>query len=60
MLTKNRIIGKFANYLFDEYGLNDYAKRDAVFGYAWERGHSSGFAEVELIFFELIPLLDLG
>lgn len=43
--------------LFEEYGIENYPKKEKVFEYAWDRGHSSGFSEVEIYFEELVQLL---
>lgn len=48
---------EFELALFKEYGVEDNPKREKCFQLAWERGHSSGYNEVEIQFSEIVELI---
>jgi hypothetical protein len=52
-----RLHTEFKEDIFDEFGVQNHPKRERVFEMAWDRGHSSGFSEVYLVFEELVELI---
>lgn len=48
---------QFKTALLKELGLTGHPKAEKLYAMAWEKGHSSGFGEVELIAGELAELL---
>lgn len=52
-----RLHNEFKEDIFEEFGFQDHPKRERVFELAWDRGHSSGFSEVYLVFEELVELI---
>lgn len=44
--------------LEEKYGTSDNPKRDLLWDKAWDHGHSSGFAEVELYYSDFLELID--
>ena len=51
-------IQDFANMLFEKYQVQDNPKAQKAFDIAWDYGHSSGYNEVEIMFEELLPLIE--
>lgn len=57
---EGRLIDLFWSDICEEYGISpDHPKYSLLSSMAWEHGHSSGFAEVDYWFGELIQLIDL-
>ncbi len=54
---QHKIIEDFKLALFKEYEVEDNTKREKCFEIAWEKRHSLGFNEVEIIFSELVELI---
>ncbi len=52
-----KIDEEFKLALYEEYGVETNPKREKVFSMAWERGHSSGYGEVESEFMDLVDLI---
>lgn len=52
-----KIQDDFQNALYEEYGVKDHPKREKMYSKAWERGHSSGYAQVESEFEEIVELM---
>jgi hypothetical protein len=52
-----RLHTEFKEDIFEEFGVQNHPKRERVFELAWDRGHSSGFFEVYLVFEELVELI---
>ncbi len=52
-----RLHTEFKEDIFGEFGVQNHPKRERVFELAWDRGHSSGFSEVYLVFEELVELI---
>lgn len=48
---------RFKTDLFKEFGVTDNPKREKAFSIAWERGHASGYYEVELCFMNIVELI---
>lgn len=51
--------GAFMLYLHDEYGTGELpdAVDSALYGKAWEMGHSAGYSEIELMYGDLADLV---
>lgn len=54
---KARLIKQFEQDLAEEFGVTGNPKADLLFGKAWEQGHGSGFAEVCLVYADLVDLI---
>ena len=52
-----KIDQEFKQALFVEYGVQNHPKREKAFAMAWDRGHSSGYNDVELEFVDLAELM---
>jgi hypothetical protein len=48
---------EFELALYKEYGVENNPKREKAYRMAQERGHSSGFSEIENIFVDLLELI---
>ncbi len=53
----NEIMLQFKAELLKSLGLENHPKSELLWDMAWERGHSSGYGEVELVADELANLL---
>jgi hypothetical protein len=53
---ENERLERFMNASLDDVGLEDHPNKKAIFDYAWEEGHSSGFHEV---YYHLSAISDL-
>jgi hypothetical protein len=54
---QNRLNTLFKLDLETEHGVTDNTKRDRLFALAYEEGHSSGYAEVALVYGRLVELI---
>lgn len=43
--------------LAKEHGVEGHPKLELLYSIAWDLGHSSGYAEVETYFAQLVPLI---
>lgn len=57
-LAVNRVNETFKTDLLAALGLNNHPKANKVYGMAWDRGHSSGYAQVAYESQELSELLE--
>lgn len=55
-IETNRLEAMFEEDALKDVGLENHPKKNAIFGYAWEKGHSSGHSEV---YNELTDLVEL-
>lgn len=54
----SRLHKEFANDLFVEHGVEDHPGRNAMFDYAWNESHSSGYSEVADTFDKIVTLIN--
>jgi len=47
----------FQDALFEEYDVKNHPKREKMYSKAWERGHSSGYSQIESEFAEIVELM---
>ena len=52
-----KIEEEFKIALFKEYSIENHPKREEAFSIAWEKGHDSGYAQVEHELSTIIPLM---
>jgi hypothetical protein len=55
---ERKVIQDFANMLFEKYQVQDNPKAQKAFDIAWDYGHSGGYTDVEIMFEELLPLIE--
>jgi hypothetical protein len=48
---------EFEKDLFEEFGVSDNPKKYKALAYAWDKGHSSGYAEVYNEFSDIVELI---
>lgn len=51
------LIAEHKAKLAEEYGVVGHPKLNALYQLAWDHGHSSGFAEVEIYFGQFVELI---
>lgn len=51
-----QLFEKFKEAALKELGLHNHPKKDKIFGYAWQQGHSSGFNEVWIVLCDIAEL----
>jgi predicted aminopeptidase len=51
------VVEEMRSRLEKEYGLTEHPKRELLWDKAWDRGHSAGYDEVELVYGDLAELL---
>ena len=56
-IETSTLMKQFRNDLFEEAEIIEHPKADKIWNLAWERGHSSGLAEVYDYFFEYLDLI---
>lgn len=52
-----RLHQEFKEDLFKEFGMSDHPKREKIFSYAWEEGHSCGLEDVYNVFADIVELI---
>lgn len=54
---RNEDYAKFKEVACRVCGISQHKKRDKIFGYAYERGHSAGYSEVVIYLQEIVTEL---
>lgn len=54
---EGRMVEKFKNAVFEEYGVTNNPKRELCWQKAWEHGHSAGLSEVNTYFQDFVELI---
>lgn len=54
---QGRLFARFKADLEEEHGMTGHPKADLLFEKAWDRGHSNGYAEVAMVYDDLVELV---
>ena len=54
---KGRLYKEFKEDLFEEFEMSNHPKRERIFTYAWDEGHSCGLEDVYNVFSDIVDLI---